>query len=58
MLRRRVLRHRPAVGPAVFILQADKIRNAQIRLHLQPRDARFKARVAAFAVIELLFEEF
>ena len=53
-----VLRNTPAIRSSIFVLHIDEIRNADIALHLQPRDARLKTGVAALAVVQSLFQPF
>ena len=50
--RRRILCDTPAIRSSVSVLHIDEIRNADIALHLQPRDARLKTGVAALAVVQ------
>ena len=41
----------PAIRSSVLVLHINEIRNADIALHLQPCDTRFKAGVAALAIV-------
>ena len=45
LFRRRILRDTPAIRSSVPVLHIDEIRDADIALHLQPRDARLKTGV-------------
>ena len=56
--RRRILCDTPAIRSSVSVLHIDEIRDADIALHLQPRDARLKTGVAALAVVQSLFQPF
>ena len=58
IFRRRILRDTPAIRSSVSVLHIDKIRDADIALHLQSRDARFKAGVATLVVVQSLFQPF
>ena len=58
LFRRRILRDTPAIGSSVSVLHIDEIRDADIALHLQPRDARLKTGVAVLAVVQSLFQPF
>ena len=55
LFRRRIFRDTPAIRSSVPILHIDEIRNADIALHLQSRDTRLKAGVAALAVVQSLW---
>ena len=56
--RRRILCDTPAIRSSVSVLHIDEIRDADIALHLQPRDARLKTGVAALAVVQSFFQPF
>ena len=58
LFRRRVFCDTPAIRSSISVLHIDEIRNADIALHLQPRDARLKTDVAALAVVQSLFQPF
>ena len=51
LFRCRILRDTPAIRSPVSVLHIDEIRDADIALHLQSRDTRLKAGVAALAVV-------
>lgn len=56
LFRRRILRDTPAIRSSVLVLHIDEICNTDIALHLQSCDARFKAGVAALAVVQSFFQ--
>ena len=53
-----ILRDTPSIRFSVSVLHIDEICDADIALHLQPRDARLKTGVAALAVVQSLFQPF
>ena len=50
-----ILRDTPSIRFSVSVLHIDEICDADIALHLQPRDARLKTGVAALAVVQSSF---